>query len=112
MNNPDYTVERIPGAFQKSLVFIAPIAIPILVCAALGIILQDAHPEIAHSLGIVFVILIALGIFRISSHRPASRPCPRCNRIIDLDGERTASGTYGMTCEHCKIIWDLGYGTA
>jgi len=111
MKTPNYTVERIPGALRKGIAVFAPVTILLVVCASLGLILQDSHPDYSRYLGIAFVPLVCVFIIQTIFHRPASRHCPRCNRILTVDARRTDSGSFSMTCEHCQVIWDLGYGT-
>jgi hypothetical protein len=111
MDKPNYTIERIPRAFRKGIAVFGPVIILLVVSASLGFVLQASHPDISHYLGITFAALICVFIVLTIFHRPASRSCPRCHHTIAVDTRRTASGSFSMTCEHCKVIWDLGYGT-
>ena len=111
MDKASYTIEKIPGAFRKGIAVVAPVLILLVVSASMGLVLQSSHPDISRYLGIVFVILICVFIVLTIFHRPASRSCPRCHHTMAVDTRRTTSGSFSMTCEHCKVIWDLGYGT-
>lgn len=111
MNKANYTTERIPGAFRKGITVLAPVIILLVVSASMGLVLEASHPDISRYLVIFFVILICVFIVLTIFHRPTSRSCPRCRHTIAVDTRRTASGSFSMTCDQCKVIWDLCYGT-
>jgi hypothetical protein len=111
MSDPDYKIKRLPGAARRAFEKISRFLFPLILFAIVGVWAQESYPTLSLISGVAFGLLLLFFMAFIGFHRPADTRCPQCTRVIEVDDERGPHGTFCMTCEHCGVRWDLGYGT-